>query len=137
MQITPALFISDRELSFSFIHSAGPGGQNINKTATAVQLRFDVLNSLSLPAEIKARLIILAGTRMTQEGKLLIEAKRFRTREQNRTDALHRLAVLIEKAARPTRPRRPTRPSLAAQAKRVETKKKRGILKKERQLSRG
>ena len=133
MQITPTLTILDSELSFSFVRASGPGGQNINKVATAVQLRFDVRNSASLPADLKERLIKLSGARMTQDGELLIEAKRYRTQEQNRADALLRLTGLLEKAARRPRIRRATRPSLAARAKRIETKKKRGVIKKQRQ----
>jgi ribosome-associated protein len=133
MQITPTLTIVESELSFSFVRASGPGGQNINKVATAVQLRFDVRNSASLPDDLKERLIKLAGARMTQDGELLIEAKRYRTQEQNRADALLRLTGLLEKAARRPRIRRATHPSLAARAKRIETKKKRGVIKKQRQ----
>jgi ribosome-associated protein len=133
MQITPTLTILESELSFSFVRASGPGGQNINKVATAVQLRFDVRNSASLPIDLKERLIKLAGARMTQDGELLIEAKRYRTQEQNRADALLRLTGLLEKASRRPRIRRATRPNLAARAKRIETKKKRGVIKKQRQ----
>ena len=132
MEITPSLFISDNELYFNFVRSSGPGGQNVNKLATSVQLRFDVRNSPSLHAELKERLIKLAGTRMTQDGVLVIEAKRYRTQEQNRADAVQRLKVLLEKAAHRPRVRHATRPSLAARAKRVDSKKKRGIVKKQR-----
>ncbi len=132
MQITPTLTIPDSELSFSFIRSSGPGGQNVNKVATAAQLRFDVHNSPSLTAEVKARLVSLAGTRMTQEGVLVIEAKRYRTQEQNRVDAELRLTALLEKAVRRPRVRYATRPSLTARIKPVESKKKRGTIKKQR-----
>jgi len=127
--------IPDSELSFSFVRSSGPGGQNVNKVATAAQLRFDVRNSHSLTAEVKERLARLAGTRMTQDGMLVIEAKRYRTQEQNRADALLRLAGLIEKATHRPRVRHATRPSLSARVKRLETKKKRGAVKKLRQPS--
>ena len=133
MEITPTLSIPDNELTFSFVRSSGPGVQNVNKVATAAQLRFDVRNSPSLPAEVKERLIKLAGYRMTQDGVLVIEAKRYRAQEQNRADALLRLTVLLEKAARRPRVRHATRPSLAARVKRVESKKKRGAVKKQRQ----
>ena len=133
MEITPTLSIPDNELTFSFVRSSGPGGQNVNKVATAAQLRFDVRNSPSLPAEVKERLIKLAGYRMTQDGVLVIEAKRYRAQEQNRADALLRLTVLLEKAARRPRVRHATRPSRAARVKRVESKKKRGAVKKQRQ----
>jgi ribosome-associated protein len=135
MEIKPGLSIHDSELLFSFVRSSGPGGQNVNKVATAAQLRFDVRNSPSLTAEVKERLARLAGTRMTQDGMLVIEAKRYRTQEQNRADALLRLAVLIEKATHRPRVRHATRPSLSARVKRVETKKKRGAVKKLRQPS--
>jgi ribosome-associated protein len=133
LEITPTLSIPDNELTFTFIRSSGPGGQNVNKVATAAQLRFDVRNSPSLPAEVKERLVKLAGTRMTQDGVMVIEAKRYRTQEQNRADALLRLTVLLEKAARRPRVRHATQPSLAARVKRVESKKKRGAVKKQRQ----
>ena len=135
MEIKPGLTIPDSELLFSFVRSSGPGGQNVNKVATAAQLRFDLRNSPSLPAEVKERLAKLAGARLTQDGMLVIEAKRYRTQEQNRADALLRLAGLIEKAAHRPRVRHATRPSLSARVKRVETKKKRGAVKKLRRLS--
>jgi ribosome-associated protein len=133
LQITTSIAIPDNELTFTFIRASGPGGQNINKVATAAQLRFDVSNSPSLPAEVKARLGKLAGARMTQEGVLVIEAKRYRTQEKNRADALLRLTGLLAKAAHRPRVRHATRPSLAARDKRVEFKKKRGAVKKQRQ----
>jgi ribosome-associated protein len=133
MEIKPGLSIPDSELSFSFIRSSGPGGQNVNKVATAAQLRYDVRNATSLPAEVKQRLAKLAGTNMTLDGMLVIEAKRYRTQEQNRADALLRLAALLEKATKRPRVRHATRPSLAAQKKRVETKKKHSAVKKLRQ----
>ena len=136
MEIIPGLTIPENELTFSFIRSSGPGGQNVNKVATAAQLRFDVRNSPYLTAEMKERLAGMAGTRMTQDGILVIEAKRYRTQEQNRADALLRLAVMVEKATHRPRVRHATRPSLTARIKRVETKKKRGAVKKLRQPSR-
>ena len=136
MEIIPGLTIPENELTFSFIRSSGPGGQNVNKVATAAQLRFDVRNSPYLTAEMKERLAGMAGTRMTQDGILVIEAKRYRTQEQNRADALMRLAVMVEKATHRPRVRHATRPSLTARVKRVETKKKRGAVKKLRQPSR-
>jgi ribosome-associated protein len=132
--ITPTLSLSDSEVTLDFIRSSGPGGQNVNKVATAVQLRFDVQGSPSLPMDVKARLVKLAGSRMTESGMLLIEAKRYRTQEQNRADALGRLVALIRKALETPKPRRATRPSLASQTRRVETKKKRGAIKKNRAL---
>jgi ribosome-associated protein len=135
MKTASGLIIPENELTFSFIRSSGPGGQNVNKVATAVQLRFDVRNSPSLTEEMKERLAGLAGTRITHDGTLVIEAKRFRNQEQNRADALMRLAVMVEEATHPPRIRHATRPSLTARIKRVETKKKRGAVKKLRQPS--
>ncbi len=130
IEITPALSLHDEELAFTYIRASGPGGQNVNKVSSAVQLRFDVRNSPSLPAEIKERLIKLAGNRMTADGVLLIEAKRYRTQEQNRLDAVARLVTLIERALEPVKIRKPTRPSRTAKAARVGEKKKRGDLKR-------
>ncbi len=125
--------LPEDEIVFDFIRAAGPGGQNVNKVASAVQLRFDVRASPSLPEEVKARLLRLAGQRATRDGVLVIEAKRYRTQEQNRADALRRLNDLIQRAARPPRPRRPTRPSAAARARRLEAKKRRAAVKRLRQ----
>jgi ribosome-associated protein len=135
VEIAPGLTIPENELTFCFVRSSGPGGQNVNKVATAAQLRFDVRNSPSLTSEVKERLVGLAGTRMTQDGMLVIEAKRYRTQEQNRADALLRLAILLEKATHRPKVRHATRPSLSARIKRVESKKKRGAVKKQRQPS--
>lgn len=132
LQITPFLSIPDSELTFDFIRASGPGGQNVNKVATAVQMRFDVRRSPSLTEDVKARLVKLAGAKMTGDGVLLIEAKRYRTQEQNRADAELRLAALIQKALVAPKRRRPTRPSLASQARRIESKKRRGEIKKSR-----
>jgi len=132
IQITPSLAIDEREITYEFIRASGPGGQNVNKVASAVQLRFDVRRSASLTEAVKARLIRAAGKRVTGEGVLVIEAKRYRTQEQNRQDATTRLTVLIRKALERPKPRRPTRPSLAAKARRVESKKKRGAIKRTR-----
>lgn len=133
LQISPTLSIPDEELTISFIHASGPGGQNVNKVATAVQLRFNVRNSPMLREEVKARLIKLAGNKMTQDGVMVIEAKRYRSQEHNRTDAEQRLAELIQKAlVRPKR-RKPTRPTAASQVRRVEKKKRKGKIKLLRQ----
>ena len=134
LEITQTIHIADEELHFDYIRSAGPGGQNVNKVATACQLRFDVRQSTSLPEMIKVRLIKLAGSRMTDEGVLVFEAKRFRTQEQNRADALLRLTALIQKAAIEPKTRRATRPSLSAKAERVSSKKKRGETKQARRI---
>lgn len=134
IEITHQIHLDDEELHFDFIRSAGPGGQNVNKVATACQLRFDVRQSLSLTEPVKERLIKLAGSRMTDEGVLVLEAKRYRTQEQNRADALLRLTTLIEKATIEPKTRRATRPSLSAKAQRVDSKKKRGETKQARRI---
>jgi ribosome-associated protein len=133
MKISSTVSIPDEELSFSFILSSGPGGQNVNKSETAIQLRFDVRNSPSLSAEIKKRLVILAGSHITKDGILFIKAKRYRSQEQNRTEATNRLRVLVERAVQRPKVRRSTKPSLSARIRRVETKKKRGAIKQQRQ----
>ena len=128
LEITPTLSIDEQDLHFDFIRSAGPGGQNVNKVATAVQLRFDVRAS-SLPVAAKERLLALAGRRATAAGELLLEARRFRTQEQNREDAIRRFVEVVRKALTPPRLRRPTKPTAASKARRLETKKRRGKIK--------
>lgn len=130
--VTPSISISEDELEERFIRSPGPGGQNVNKVETAVQLRFDAAHSPNLPPEVFARLRGIAGQRMTAEGVIVITARRFRSQERNRQDARDRLVELIRKATEVPKKRKPTRPSLAAKRKRVETKKKRGEVKKTR-----
>lgn len=134
LEISQNIHLEDEELHFDYIRSAGPGGQNVNKVATACQLRFDVRQSASLPETVKARLAKLAGSRMTDDGVLVLEAKRYRTQEQNRADALLRLTALIQKAAIEPKARRATRPSLSAKAERVDSKKKRGETKQARRI---
>jgi ribosome-associated protein len=129
----PQRSIDDKELEFSFIRADGPGGQNVNKVATAVQLRFDVLNSESLSEEVKARLVKLAGKRMTQDGVLVLEARRFRTQEKNREDALERFYTMVQKAMKEPKARKRTKPSVASIEKRLEKKKQHGALKRSRQ----
>ena len=123
IEITPSLQIDEQELQIDFTRASGPGGQNVNKVATAVQLRFD-LNASSLPHEVKARLIHLAGKRITSEGVLLIEAKRFRTQEQNREDALQRFVELVRKSLVKPKARKKTKPTAAAKEERLKEKKR-------------
>ena len=129
IEITPSLQIDERDLQIDFIRASGPGGQNVNKVATAVQLRFNV-NAASLPDEIKTRLIRLAGNRITGEGVLLIEAKRFRTQEQNREDAIRRFVELVRKSLVKPKSRRKTKPTQASKEERLKEKKRRGEIKK-------
>lgn len=132
IQISPSIQIHENELRFDYIRASGPGGQNVNKVATAAQLRFDVRAS-SLPEEVKLRLIRLAGKRVTDEGILLIEARQFRTQEQNREDAIQRLVALVRRALVKPKPRKKTKPTKASKEKRLQSKKQRGEVKKSRQ----
>jgi ribosome-associated protein len=134
IEITPSLKIDEKEIELAFIRSSGPGGQNVNKVASTVQLRFDLLHSASLTEEVKARLVRIAGKRVNAEGVLVIEAHRYRTQEQNRQDALDRLAILIRKALHKPVQRKATRPGAADRRKRLDEKKKRGEVKRARRL---
>jgi len=126
IRINAEIALEEREIEESFLRSPGPGGQNVNKLETAVQLRFDVRRSPSLPEPVRRRLERLAGRRLTGEGVLVLTAHRHRTRERNRADALERLVELIQKAAVPPVPRRPTRPTGASKLRRLEAKTHRG-----------
>ena len=130
--VTPSIALDEAELVERFVRASGPGGQNVNKVATAVELRFDVMRSPSLPEPVRLRLVALAGRRLTQEGVLVLFADRYRTQERNRADARERLLALIREAAVPPKPRRKTRPTLASKQRRVEGKTKRGGVKQMR-----
>ena len=134
-----AIFVNDRislaadDVSEQFVRSPGPGGQNVNKLETAVQLRFDARGSKSLSDDVRSRLLEIAGTRATKHGEIVINAHRFRTRERNREDALERLVALVRQAAVVVKPRRATQPSRTAKRRRVEDKRRRSQVKGTRQ----
>ncbi len=129
IRITHHIAIDECEIEETFVRAAGPGGQNVNKLATAVQLRFDVRHSPSLPDDVRARLERLAGSRLTRDGVLVIAAQRHRTQARNREDALDRLIALIRQAAVAPVKRRPTRPTRASRERRIENKKRRAGIK--------
>jgi len=130
IQVTPTIAIEESEVHEEFIRASGPGGQNVNKVATAVQLRFNVANSPSLPDAVRRRLIALARNRINDEGVLIVEAQRFRTQAANRQDAIDRLVELIREAAEEPRVRRKTRPTLGSKKRRLETKTRRAATKR-------
>jgi ribosome-associated protein len=132
LRITPSVAIDESELEERFVRASGPGGQNVNKVATAVELRFDAGRSPALDDEARARLRVLAGTRMTREGVLVIDARRHRTQADNREDARERLAALLRQALVRPRRRRKTRPTIAARQQRVESKRRRSASKRRR-----
>ena len=129
IRVTPSIAIEEREIEESFVRASGPGGQNVNKLSTAVQLRFDVRRSPSLSPDVRARLERLAGSRLTRDGVLVIIAQRHRTQARNRADALDRLLDMIRRAAIAPAKRRPTKPTKASRERRIEGKKRRSRIK--------
>ena len=130
IRVTANISINEDELGFEFVRSSGPGGQKVNKVATAAQLRFDVANSRSLPDTVKRRLVRLAGARVSSRGVLVIDARRHRSQKANRQDAVCRLVELVRKAAARPKPRRPTSPTAASRKRRLHTKRRRSDTKK-------
>jgi ribosome-associated protein len=129
IQITPEIAIDESELQFDFVRSSGPGGQNVNKVSTAVQLRFDVVNSPSLPEEVRERLLSLSRGRVTDKGVLIIDAQRYRSQVANRQDAIERLVELVQRASKKPAVRHKTRPTLASRERRLEIKRRRSCTK--------
>ena len=130
IRISQTMELDPAEIREKFIRASGPGGQNVNKVATAVQLRFNVKNSTCLPEDVRLRLLRLGGKRITERGILIIDARRYRTRQRNRQDALDRLTDLIRRAARKPKVRRKTKPTLASKERRLDAKKRRGRVKR-------
>lgn len=137
IHVNGTIAIAERELSFSYFSAQGPGGQHVNRAATAVQLRFDAASSPSLTAEVVERLRRVAGRRMTEDGVVIVRAQRFRSQDMNRQDAIDRLVAMLQRAARAPTARRPTRPSRQAKERRLESKHRRATVKRSRGTPRG
>ena len=136
IRVTPTISIHESELRFEFVRSSGPGGQNVNKVATAVQLRFDAAHCLSLPEDVRRRLARVAGRKMTAEGVLIITARRHRTQQKNRDDAVERLIILLRRAAAAPKARQKTRPTRASVERRLADKRRKSLTKKTRDSAR-
>lgn len=134
LYVTPTIAINENEIQLDFIRASGPGGQHVNKAATAVQLHFDVASSPSLPDDVRQRLTRLAGSRISEDGVLVINARRFRSQERNRQDAVDRLVELIQQAAEKPKHRHKTKPSTASKKRRLEAKRRRGQTKRLRRV---
>ena len=134
--VTNSIAIDENDLSESFVQASGPGGQNVNKVATAVTLRYDLYNAAGIPWDVKVRAARIAGRKVTREGEIVITAQRFRHQERNRADALDRLIAILREAAVPPKPRVPTKPTKASKVRRVDAKSRRGSVKQQRKAPR-
>ena len=134
LKINSTLSVDENEIIFNFVRASGPGGQNVNKRSTAVQLRFDIMNSPSLSDTVKNKLIKISGSKVSDKGILIIQAHRYRTQGKNRSDSLNRFVNLLQKASQKTKYRKKTKPPLSVNEKRLKIKRRRSIIKKQRRL---